>query len=266
MNELGGWAGWILKVFTGLVYVFLFGPVLVVILLSFNTADYGSFPIQGFGLHWFAQLAEDDNVLRSLKISLLLGAATAIVCCAVGVTAAVALARYEFFGKKTMNTFLLTPLLVPETVLAVGLLLLIRMFNQPRSLALLLAGHIMLALPYVILVVHARMLAIQDVYAEAAATLGANRFQIFRAVTLPLLMPAITGGILLAFTISFDDVTGSIFWRPVGTETLPTQIYNMLRDSVSPEINALGTVMIAVTVGLPLLAISFFRVRSQRRI
>ncbi len=266
MNTGESGAGWVLKLFTTLVYLFLFGPVLVVIILSFNTADYGSFPIQGLGLKWFGELFQNQTVMRALKTSLLLGVLTATICGVVGVLAAIALARYEFPGKRIINTFLLTPLLVPETVLAVGLLLLLQWFRQPRSLGLLLMGHIMLALPYVILIVHARLATIQKAYEEAAATLGANRFQVFREVTLPLLMPAVVAGLLLAFTLSFDNVTASIFWRPVGTETLPTQIYSMLRDSVSPEINALGTVMVAITVGLPLLGIAFFRIRSQRRL
>ncbi|ACM39624.1 MULTISPECIES: ABC transporter permease [Rhizobium/Agrobacterium group] len=266
MNADQPGVGWPLKIFTALVYMFLFGPVAAVILLSFNTADFASFPMQGVGLRWFAELFQNESVMRALKTSLVLGVLTAGICGVVGVLAAIALARYEFRGKRLMNVFLLTPLLVPETVLAVGLLLFMQLFKQPRSFSLLLMGHIMLALPYVVLVVHARLITIQKTFEEAAATLGANRLQVFREVTLPLLMPAVVAGLLLSFTLSFDNVTASIFWRPIGTETLPTEIYSMLRDSVSPEINALGTVMVAITIGLPLLGIAFFRIRSQRRL
>jgi len=142
---------------------------------------------------------------------------------------------------------------VPETVLGVGLLLLMRWAHQPRTLWLLVLGHIMLALPYVVLVVQARLIGVRRVYEEAAMSLGANRFQTFREVTLPLLMPAIVASLLLVFTISFDNITASMFWRPSGVETMPTQILSMLKVSISPEINALGTLMIVVTVGLPLL-------------
>ena len=93
---------------------------------------------------------------------------------------------------------------------------------------------------------------VKRVYEEAALSLGANRFQTFMAVTLPLLMPAVFAGLLFSFTISFDNITATIFWRPPGVETVPTQIFGMLRTSISPEINALGTVMILITVGLPL--------------
>lgn len=261
--DLGAWLLWI---FSAFIYLFLFGPVFVVLLLSFNTASYGSFPMQGIGIRWFIELAGNQTVLDALKTSLILGSVTALICSITGVSAALAMARYDFPGKKTINTLLLAPILVPETVLAVGLLLFLRWLGQPRSFALLLLGHIMLALPYVILVVHARLMNIQRSYEEAAATMGANPFHTFREVALPLLTPSVIAGFLLAFTISFDNVTASIFWRPIGTDTLPTQIYSMLRDSVSPEINALGTVMVVITVGLPLVGIAIFRMRSQRKI
>ena len=110
-----------------------------------------------------------------------------------------------------------------------------------------------MALPYVVLLVQARLVGIKRVYEEAAMSLGANRFHTFREVTLPLLMPSVVASFLLVFTISFDNVTASMFWRPPGSETMPTQILAMLKHSISPEINALGTVVILVTVGHPLL-------------
>ena len=139
-------------------------------------------------------------------------------------------------------------------MLGVGLLLFMLWLSQPRSLPVLMLGHILISLPYVVLVVQARLVGIRRVYEEAALSLGANRIQTFFAITFPLLMPAIFAGLLFAFTISFDNITATIFWRPPGTETVPTQIYGMLRNSISPEINALGTVMIVITVGIPLLA------------
>jgi spermidine/putrescine transport system permease protein len=120
-------------------------------------------------------------------------------------------------------------------------------------LLLLVLGHILLAVPYVVLIVQARMIGIRRVYEEAALSLGASRIASFREITLPLLIPAVVAGALLAFTISFDNTSASLFWRPAGVETMPTQILSMLKISISPEINALGTVMILVTVGIPLL-------------
>ena len=243
-----------IRAFTTLVYIFMFAPIAVVVLLSFNSAQFGRFPIDGFSLRWFEELFNNAAIVRAFQTSLWLAIVTAIVSTTFGILASIALVRYDFPGKSWINTLLVAPVLIPETVLGVGLLLFMLWLNQPRSLPVLMLGHILISLPYVVLVVQARLVGIRRVYEEAALSLGANRIQTFFAITFPLLMPAIFAGLLFAFTISFDNITATIFWRPPGTETVPTQIYGMLRNSISPEINALGTVMIVITVGLPLLA------------
>ena len=250
-NKGLGWRA--VQAFTVLVYIFMFAPILVVVILSLNDSQFGGFPMTGFSLRWYAKLMENEAVLRSFQTSLWVALVTAVVCSILGVLGAIALVRYDFRGKELVNTILIAPALVPETVLGVGLLLLMRWSGQPRTLWLLVLGHIMLALPYVVLVVQARLIGVKRVYEEAAMSLGANRFQTFREITLPLIMPAIVASLLLVFTISFDNITASMFWRPSGVETMPTQILSMLKISISPEINALGTLMIVVTVGLPLL-------------
>jgi spermidine/putrescine transport system permease protein len=250
-NKGPGWR--LIQLFTVLVYVFMFAPILVVVVLSFNDSQFGGFPMTGFSFRWYAKLMQNEAVLSAFQTSIWVAAVTAVVCSVLGIMGALALVRYDFPGKELVNTILIAPALVPETVLGVGLLLLMRWAHQPRSLWLLVLGHIMLALPYVVLVVQARLIGIKRVYEEAAMSLGANRFQTFREITLPLLMPAIVASLLLVFTISFDNITASMFWRPSGVETMPTQILSMLKVSISPEINALGTLMIIVTVGLPLL-------------
>lgn len=259
-----GWRA--VQLFTVLVYVFMFAPILAVIVLSFNASQFGGFPMTGVSLHWYAKLLANESVLRAFQTSLWVAVVTSIVCSVLGILAAVALVRYEFPGKEWVNTILIAPALVPETVLGVGLLLLIRFAHQPRTLWLLVLGHIMLALPYVVLVVQARLIGVKRVYEEAAMSLGANRFQTFREITLPLIMPAIVASLLLVFTISFDNITASMFWRPSGVETMPTEILSMLKISISPEINALGTLMIVVTVGLPLLGggLARYLARSAR--
>ncbi len=243
-----------IRAFTTLVYLFMFAPIAVVVLLSFNSAQFGSFPIEGFSLKWFEELFDNAAIVRAFQTSLWLAIVTAIVSTTFGILASIALVRYDFPGKSWINTLLVAPVLIPETVLGVGLLLFMLWLSQPRSLPVLMLGHILISLPYVVLVVQARLVGIRRVYEEAALSLGANRIQTFFAITFPLLMPAIFAGLLFAFTISFDNITATIFWRPPGTETVPTQIYGMLRNSISPEINALGTVMIVITVGIPLLA------------
>ena len=154
---------------------------------------------------------------------------------------------------------------MPEVVLAVALLLFLNFLSINKSFFLLLMGHVIFTLPFVILVVQARLVGIRRDMEEAALSLGASPIQTFFQITLPLLAPAVFAGMLFAFTISFDDITGTLFWKPGGVETVPTQIFAMLRNSISPEINALGSVMIALTVGLPLLGAAIARRMAMKR-
>ncbi len=256
--------GWIaLKSYTVLVYLFMFAPVTVVVLLSFNSSQFGGFPIEGISLRWFEALWNNAAIVRAFQTSLLLGTLTALISTGMGILASLALVRYDFPGKSFLNTLLIAPVLVPEVVLAVALLLFLRWLSLPKNFLMLLMGHVIFTLPFVILVVQARLVAIKRVYEEAALSLGANKVQAFMEVTLPLLMPAVAAGMLFAFTVSFDDITGTLFWKPAGVETVPTQIFSMLRNSISPEINALGTVMILVTVALPLLGAGLARRLSR---
>lgn len=252
-----GWAlirGWAI-----LVYLFMFLPVAVVVLLSFNANQFGSFPMTGVSGRWFVELWNNDAVMRAFRVSFLLGAMTAVISTTLGVLAALAMVRYEFPGKTAIATMLIAPILVPEVVLAVALLLFLQFLSLPKSFFLLLMGHVIFTLPFVVLVVQARLMGLRRDVEEAAQSLGASPVQTFFQVTLPLIMPAVLAGGLFAFTISFDDITGTLFWKPGGVETVPTQIFSMLRNSISPEINALGTVMIVITVGVPLIGAALAR-------
>lgn len=256
----------LLKTYTIFIYVFMFAPIAVVLLLAFNSSQFGGFPIEGFSFRWFVKLSENEAIVRAFRTSLVLGSLTALIATSLGILAAIALVRYEFRGKDLITTFLIAPVLVPETVLAVGLLIFLRWLHMPRSFGLLLLGHCIIALPFVVLVVQARLVGIRRDYEEAAQSLGASPLQTFFEVTFPLMLPAVFAGALFAFTISFDNITATVFWRPSGMETVPTQIFGMLRNSVSPEINALGFVMICITVGLPLLAGALARYYSRKKI
>jgi spermidine/putrescine transport system permease protein len=247
--------GWFLiRLYTALVYAFMFAPIVVVIVLSFNPRQFGIFPMEGFSFRWYVRLAQNQSILMAFKNSLILGSLTAVVSTGIGIMAALAFVRFEFPGKNTINTLLLSPIMIPEVVLGVALLLFLRWLQQPKSFALLLIGHVVLTLPYVLLIVQARLVGIRKEYEEAAKVLGASPFQTFMEVTLPLLTPAILAGLLFSFTISFDDITATLFWATAENQTVPVKIFGMLRNSISPEINALGSVMIAFTIATPLLA------------
>lgn len=249
---ISGWT--LIKLYTLVVYVWMFTPIVAVVILAFNPQQFGSFPMEGFSFKWFVKLSHNSTILDAFKNSMVLGTLTAVFSTAVGVPAAMAFIRYEFRGKELINTLLIAPIMIPEVVLGVALLLFIRWLQQPKSFAMLVVGHVVLTLPYVLLIVQARLVGIKREYEEAALSLGASPFQTFREITFPLLAPAIFAGMLFSFTISFDDVTATLFWATAQNQTVPVKIFGMLRNSISPEINALGTVMIALTVSTPLLA------------
>jgi spermidine/putrescine transport system permease protein len=252
MSKISGWS--LIRLYTMLVYVFMFAPIVAVVILSFNPEQFGSFPMKGFSFKWYLKLAQNRPILLAFKNSLILGSLTSVLVTVIGIPAAMAFIRYEFPGKNTLNTLLLAPIMIPEVILGVALLLFIRWMQQPKSFILLLIGHVVITLPYVLLVVQARLVGIKREYEEAALSLGAGPLQTFKEITLPLLTPAILAGMLFAFTISFDDVTATLFWATASMQTVPVKIFGMLRNSVSPEINALGTVMIVLTISIPLLA------------
>ncbi|HKK91681.1 MAG TPA: ABC transporter permease [Desulfobacteraceae bacterium] len=252
MKFLSGWS--LIKLYTLLVYVWMFTPIVAVVLLSFNPQQFGSFPMEGFSFKWYIKLAQNETILIAFKNSLVLGSLTALIATTIAIPAAMAFVRYDFPGKETLNTLLLSPIMVPEVVLGVSLLLFIRWLQMPKSFALLLMGHVVLTIPYILLVVQARLVGIKREYEEAALSLGASPFQTFMQITFPLLAPAIFAGMLFSFTISFDDVTATLFWATAQNQTVPVKIFSMLRNSISPEINALGAVMIVLTVSLPLAA------------
>ncbi len=253
MNKwISGWS--LIRLYTLLVYVWMFTPIAAVVILSFNPHQFGSFPMEGFSFKWYVKLAGNQSILHAFKNSLVLGSLTSVLVTAIAIPAAMAFVRYDFPGKNTLNTLLLAPIMIPEVVLGVALLIFLRWLQQPKSFLLLLIGHVVLTLPYVLLVVQARLVGIKRVDEEAALSLGANPVQTFREVTLPLLRPAVLAGMLFSFTISFDDVTATLFWAKASNQTVPVKIFGMLRNSISPEINALGAVMIVLTVSTPLLA------------
>ncbi len=172
--------GWpLIRAWTILVYTFMFLPVAVVILLAFNANQFGAFPMTGFSLRWFVALWENDAIVRAFQTSLTLGLMTAIISTTLGVLASLALVRYDFPGKNSISTLLIAPILVPEVVLAVALLLFLQMLNIPKSFFLLLMGHVIFTLPFVVLVVQARLVAVKKDYEEAARSLGRPQFKPF---------------------------------------------------------------------------------------
>ena len=252
MNDGGIWGWRAVQAMMVLVYIFMFAPIIAVVILSFNASRFGGFPMTGFSFRWYAKLLENEAVLRAFTTSLWIGVLTAMHLHSAWHHVGTGTGALRISGKELGQC--------ADCRAGSGSgdgsrrrAAADQPLGRPKpSFLLLLCGHVLLSLPYVVLIVQARLIGVKRVYEEAAMSLGANRLQAFREITLPLIMPAVFAGLLLAFTISFDNVTASVFWRPAGVETMPTQILSMLKVSISPEVNALGTLMILVTVGVPL--------------
>ncbi|TIX41031.1 MAG: ABC transporter permease, partial [Mesorhizobium sp.] len=157
----GRWAWRLTGAITLCVYVFMFAPIIATVVLSFNASMFGGFPLTGFSLRWYEKLLTNEPVLDAFRTSMWIALVTATVTTLLGIMAALALVRFEFRGKQAINTLVILPALVPETILGVGLLVMIKAVDQPRSMALLVLGHILLTLPYVVLIVQARMVGIK---------------------------------------------------------------------------------------------------------
>lgn len=241
------------------VFVFLLAPVLVVILQAFNSSPLGGFPISGFTLRWFWEAANDSAIVASLRVSLVLAASTSIASTLLGTAAALALARSTLRIGRSVELLLTIPILVPHIVLGVGLLLAFRTVGIPKSLPLLMAGHVAITLPFVVLTTRHRFQALPARIEEAAQTLGANRWQVFCDITLPLSLPAILASAMFAFMSSFDEVTATLFWLPPDTETVPSRILAMLQFSVDQKINALASGLILASLVLAGLTIAVSR-------
>jgi len=232
---------------TILAYLFLFVPIAVLIVYSFN-ASRSTVVWTGFTLDWYGEVLADRSLQRALWVSAVVAGASALLSTVIGTLTALVLARRTFRGRDGFSTLVLAPLVLPEIVLAVGFLVLMAAAGIPLGYFTLIAGHTLIAVPFTTLIVRAAAAALDRRLEEAAADLGADGRQTFFRVTLPLLLPAIVTAFLLAATLSFDNFVMSTFTSGVGTTTLPLRIYSMLKTGITPEINALGTLLVAANI------------------
>jgi spermidine/putrescine transport system permease protein/putrescine transport system permease protein len=231
--------------------LYLFVPILVVIVYSFNAGN--SLQVfAGFSTRWYRAFWNDPQIKNSLVASFEVAAVTMVVATVLGTLLAFGLARARGRMGGSANILMLLPLITPEIVTAVGLLLLFGRVGTPLSLNTIILGHITFSISYVTVIVRARLALLNREVEEAAMDLGATELGALRLVTLPALYPAIAASALLVFVLSFDDFVTSVFISGAGTSPLPVRIYSLLRVGVSPEINAVGTTMIAITLFLAL--------------
>jgi spermidine/putrescine transport system permease protein len=248
---------WVLAAAGG-VYLFLHLPLFVLMVFSFNASRFGA-TWTGFTLDWYRRLFERDDILIGLRRSILVGLVTALVATALGTLIAVALARHRFRGRRAVEAFLYLPIVTPEIVVGISLLMLFAFAGVPLGLVTVTIAHIAFGVAFVAVVVRARLEGMDRSLEEAALTLGADEVTAFRTITLPLLGPGIVSGALLAFTLSFDDYVITSFVAGAGSSTLPLVVYSMVRRGIEPSVNAISTIVIVVTAVLLLAAERFAR-------
>ncbi len=230
-------------------YLFLFVPIVVLIVFSFNETK-STVVWSGFSLDWYSEVFNDRRLGRGLWISAVVSTSSAFFSTAIGALAALAIAKRDFPGRDILSTVMVSPLILPEIVFAVGLLVFMVSMNLTLGYTSLIIGHILVSIPFTTLIVRSAASALDRDLEEAGADLGASEVQVFFRITLPILMPAVLVAFLLAATISFDNFVMSTFTSGVGTTPLPLQIYSMLKLGITPKINALGTLMVAANIGV----------------
>lgn len=236
-----------------LIYGFLYIPILVLILYSFNDSKY-SLEWRGLTWAWYQALFDDPDLLQVALNSALIAALSATAATLIGTMAAVALYRYQFFGKQLLNALIFVLMMTPDIVMGIALLILFASLSLPLGFWTLLLAHITFNIPFVVVTVLSRISGFDRHLIEAAKDLGATELQTVYRIILPMLTPAVVAGWLLSFTLSMDDVMVSFFVTGPTFEILPLKIYSMVRLGVTPEINALCTVMLGVTLSMILVA------------
>lgn len=253
----------IARVYLGLVLVFLYLPVAVMMLVAFNRSPLYELPLL-FDTVWFKALAGNARLIQAGTNSVVLAIANTVVATALGTLAALGLQRYEFRGRTALQLLLLPPITIPWLIIGTAMLIFFYWVGIGRGLHAMLLGHVALSLPYVIVVVGARLKGHGRSLEEAAATLGATPWQSFLRVTLPVLAPGVVAAALFAFAVSFDQFVISYFLAPPGVSTLPVEIYSAIRKGFTPEINAISTIIILVSMGLMLIFARLYRFGGER--
>ncbi|MCH8242353.1 MAG: ABC transporter permease [Planctomycetes bacterium] len=226
-------------------YLFMYAPLLVLMVYSFTPAEY-SLKFEGVTLKWYQAVFRNDNILAALKVSLMVAIPTVLISTAIGTITAFTLYRSKFVGRALYQGILYIPLIMPDLVIGISLLLFYSFVKLELGILSILLAHVSFSIPLTTLVIIARMQRIDRSLEDAAMDLGADEWTTMWKVTLPLLKPGIVAAALLTFPWSFNDFVITFFVSGVGSSTLPLRVYSMIRLGVSPMINALGTLIVLV--------------------
>jgi len=231
-------------------YAFLYVPLFIVIIYSFNNSRLNAEWV-GFTLDWYDKLFHNQDMLAAAGNSLLIGISASLVSTVLGTMAGVALYRYK---QKLLPILVLAPIAIPEILMGVSLLIFFVMLNFTLGLISVALAHITFCIGFVAIVVRARLTGMDETLTEAARDCGASPWNAFRYITLPLIMPGVIAGALMAFTLSIDDFVITFFTAGAGTVTLPLQIYSMIKIAVTPEVNAVSSLLMLLTLALIIIA------------
>lgn len=239
-------------IYSFLIYLFLYVPILVLIIFSFNESKLNAV-WTGFSLKWYISLFKNYSIMEAAKNSLIIAFSSTVLSIMLGTITAVGMYKYKFKGKSLIEGMLFIPLVIPEIVMGIAMLAFFSQIELSRGLITLIIAHVTFSVSYVVVVVRARLDGFDKSLEEAAMDLGATPFQTFTKVTLPIIAPGIIAGGLLAFTLSLDDVIISFFVAGPGSNTLPLKVFSMVKFGVTPEINALSTILLILTISIVLI-------------
>jgi spermidine/putrescine transport system permease protein len=245
-----------LEVYSVLALLFLFLPVIMLVILSFNSNTTGVFPLKGFTLDWYSKALQNRVIWPALQNSVIVALGTALVSALLGTPTAFGLVRFNFPFKNALRWILTIPMSLPTLLIGVSLLSFLALMSITRSLGTVIVGHVVYCVPYMVLVVTARLTEFDFTVEEAAQDLGATPWQTFWQITFPLIRPTIVGAMLLIFAQSFDMFVISFF--NIGAQsTLPMVIWSMMRIGINPSLNALGTMIMGLSILILILANRF---------
>jgi putative spermidine/putrescine transport system permease protein len=248
--------------YVALLSVYLVAPIVVVVVAAFTAADFIMFPPSGFSLKWFEKVLRDPDFIRPLWNSLRLGVVATAVSSVLALPAAIALVRGALPGRRALETLLLAPLTVPTIILAVGLLFFAARIGLTNSFAALLAGHVVITVPYMLRTVLGVYAGMNRDVEEAAQVLGANPWRVAWHITLPGIRPGIIAGAIFSFLMSFDEVAVALLLTNSDTTTLPVSILSYLVYNYDPAVAAISTIQIAIVIAALLLLERLFGVKN----
>ena len=235
------------NIYLGLILALKYVPIVLVIIYSFNESKISSV-WDGFSLKWYVDLFKDESMFEALLNSIILGLSSSLAAAVIGTLGAVGSSKVELKGKGIVEYISTLPIMIPEIILGMVFMAFFSLIGLPFGMTTLIIAHTAFCIPYVFMMVKARLVGMDKSLEEAAQDLGASKIRTFFVIILPLIIPAIASGMLLSFAMSFDDVIISVFVTGVNSNTLPLKIYSQLKTGVTPKINALCTLMFFVTV------------------